>query len=179
MSDYLVEQFPRIVDMQFTSGMEDQLDEIATGKRQWVPTIRAFYAPLALNIKEKMTEAQAAKDSETETTDKICDKCGSTMVVKRGRFGKFIACSNFPECKNIFKEPKSTAPVEKVGRVCPKDGGELIYRTGRFGKFIACVNFPTCKHTEKIKNDAEAEAAPDDATPPEPPAEETKKEDQG
>jgi len=154
VSDYLVEQFPRIVDMQFTSGMEDQLDEIAAGKRQWVPTIRAFYAPLALGIKEKMTEAQAAKDSEIETTDKICDKCGSAMVVKRGRFGKFIACSNFPECKNIFKEPKSTTPVEKVGRVCPKDGGELIYRAGRFGKFIACVNFPKCKHTEKIPKDS-------------------------
>lgn len=172
VSDYLVEQFPRIVDMKFTSGMEDQLDEIASGDRQWVPTIRAFYAPLALNIKEKMTEAQAAKDSEVETTDKTCDKCGSTMVVKRGRFGKFIACSNFPECKNIFKEPKSTAPVEKVGRVCPKDGGELIYRAGRFGKFIACVNFPTCKHTEKIKKDATA----DDAPAPETPAEEPKAE---
>ncbi|MEK9208620.1 MAG: DNA topoisomerase, partial [Patescibacteria group bacterium] len=151
VNDYLVEQFPRIVDPKFTSGMEDQLDDIAAGTRQWVPTIRAFYAPLALGIKEKMTEAQAAKESEIETTDKICDKCGSPMVVKRGRFGKFIACSNFPECKNIFKEPRSTAPVEKVGRVCPKDGGELIYRVGRFGKFIACENFPKCKHTEKIK----------------------------
>ena len=169
VNDYLVEQFPRIVDMQFTSGMEDQLDEIAAGKRQWVPTIRAFYAPLALGIKEKMTEAQAAKDSEVETTDKICDKCGSAMVVKRGRFGKFIACSNFPECKNIYKEPKSTAPVEKVGRVCPKDGGELIYRAGRFGKFIACVNFPTCKHTEKIPKDA--------AVAEEPKAEEPAKEE--
>ncbi len=177
VSTYLVEQFPRIVDMQFTSGMEDQLDEIATGKRQWVPTIRAFYAPLALNIKEKMTEAQAAKESEIEQTDKICDKCGSAMIVKRGRFGKFIACSNFPECKNIFKEPKSTAPVEKVGRVCPKDGGELIYRAGRFGKFIACVNFPTCKHTEKIKKDAATEPTPDDAAAPESPAVEMKSEE--
>lgn len=158
VNDYLVEQFPRIVDPKFTAGMEDQLDDIANGNRQWVPTIRAFYAPLALGIKEKMTEAQAAKDKEIETTDKICDKCGSPMVVKRGRFGKFIACSNFPECKNIFKEPKSTAPVEKIGRTCPKDGGELIYRIGRFGKFIACENFPKCKHTEKIKK-AESEVA--------------------
>ena len=86
------------------------------------------------------------------------------MVVKRGRFGKFIACSNFPECKNIFKEPKSTAPVEKVGRVCPKDGGELIYRVGRFGKFIACENFPKCKHTEKIKK-ADEEQAPEKEEP--------------
>jgi DNA topoisomerase-1 len=150
VNDYLVEQFPRIVDLKFTSGMEDQLDDIAAGSRQWVPTIRAFYAPLALGIKEKMADAQAAKEKEIETTDKICDKCGSPMVVKRGRFGKFIACSNFPDCKNILKEPKSTAPPEKVGRTCPEDGGELIYRVGRFGKFIACENFPKCKHTEKI-----------------------------
>ncbi len=160
VNDYLVEQFPRIVDPKFTSGMEDQLDDIAAGTRQWVPTIRAFYAPLALGIKEKMEQAQVSKDSEVETTDKTCDKCGSPMVVKRGRFGKFIACSNFPTCKNILKEPKSTAPVEKVGRVCPKDGGELIYRAGRFGKFIACVNFPKCKHTEKIAKDA---AAPEES----------------
>lgn len=160
VNDYLVEQFPRIVDITFTSGMEDQLDDIAAGTRQWVPTIRAFYAPLALGIKEKMEQAQASKDSEVETTDKICDKCGSPMVIKRGRFGKFTACSNFPACKNIFKEAKSVVPVEKIGRTCPLDSGELIYRTGRFGKFIACENFPKCKHTEKIKK-TESEDVPE------------------
>ena len=150
-----MEQFPRIVDVKFTSTMEDELDDIAAGKRSWVPTIRAFYAPLALEITEKMKEAQAAKESEVEQTDKICEKCGSPMVVKRGRFGKFIACSNFPECKNILKEKKDAAPPEKVGRLCPEDGGELVYRVGRFGKFIACSNFPKCKHTEKIKKQDE------------------------
>ncbi|MCC6934561.1 MAG: type I DNA topoisomerase [Candidatus Yanofskybacteria bacterium] len=162
VTDFLIAQFPRIVDLKFTSGMEDELDDIAAGKRSWVPTIRAFYAPLALDIKEKMKEAQEAKEAEIEQTDKICDKCGSTMVVKRGRFGKFIACSNFPECKNILKEKKDSAPPEKVGRTCPDDGGELIYRVGRFGKFIACSNFPKCKHTEKIKK-TETEEAPADA----------------
>lgn len=161
VNDFLIEQFPRIVDIKFTSLMEDELDEIAQGKRKWVPTIREFYGPLAENIKEKMKQAQEKKESEIEQTDKICDKCGSPMVVKRGRFGKFIACSNFPECKNIFKEPKSTAPPEKVGRLCPKDGGELIYRVGRFGKFVACINFPKCTHTEKIKKDKNEEASPE------------------
>ncbi len=156
VNDFLAEQFPTVVDLKFTASMEDELDDVAEGKRSWVPTVRAFYAPLALNIKEKMKDAQAAKESEIEQTDKICDKCGSTMVVKRGRFGKFIACSNFPECKNILKEKKDSAPPEKVGRVCPEDGGELIFRAGRFGKFIACVNFPKCKHTEKIKKTEEA-----------------------
>ncbi len=150
VNDFLVEQFPHIVDIQFTSTMEDELDDIAAGKREWVPTIREFYEPFASELKEKMKDAQAAKESEIETTDKICDKCGSPMVVKRGRFGKFIACSNFPECKNVLKEKKDSAPPEKVGRACPDCGGDLIFRAGRFGKFIACSNFPKCKHTEKI-----------------------------
>lgn len=154
VNDYLVEQFPRIVDITFTSHMEDELDDIASGKRKWVPVIREFYDPLAVNIKDKMKDAQEKKESEIEQTDKICEKCGSSMVVKRGRFGKFIACSNFPECKNILKEKKDSAPPEKVGKPCPECGGDLIYRAGRFGKFIACSNFPKCKHTEKIAKEA-------------------------
>jgi DNA topoisomerase I len=157
VNDFLVEQFPRIVDIQFTSTMENELDEIAAGERTWVPTIREFYEPLAVDIKEKMKNAQAAKESEIETTDKMCDKCGSPMVVKRGRFGKFIACSNFPECKNILKEKKDSTPPEKADRPCPECGGDLIYRAGRFGKFIACANFPKCKHTEKIKAEEKEE----------------------
>jgi len=163
VNDFLVENFPRIVDVQFTSRMEDELDEIARGERTWVPTIRAFYDPLAADLKEKTKEAAEAKASEVEQTDKICDKCGSPMVVKRGRFGKFIACSNFPTCRNILKEPKKEP--EKTGEICPDDGGELVYREGRFGKFIACSNFPKCKYTRKIKKegaDAETTATPEE-----------------
>ena len=77
--------------------------------------------------------------------------------------GKFIACSNFPECKNVLKEKKDSTPPEPVGRACPKCEGVLIYRVGRFGKFIACTNFPKCKHTEKIpKTDQAAEPAAKD-----------------
>src|SRR6185295_6791033 len=94
VNDFLVEHFPNVVDIKFTSHMEEELDDIAEGKLQWVPTIRTFYDPLAIQIKSKTEEAQKEKEAETETTDKICDKCGSPMIVKRGRFGKFIACSN-------------------------------------------------------------------------------------
>jgi DNA topoisomerase-1 len=142
------------VDVKFTSRMEDELDEIARGERTWVPVIREFYDPFARELKEKTKTATEAKAAEIEQTDKICDKCGSPMVVKRGRFGKFIACSNFPTCRNILKEPKEKKEAEKVGRLCPQDGGELVYRTSRFGKFIACANFPKCKYTEKIKKEA-------------------------
>jgi DNA topoisomerase-1 len=96
-----------------------------------------------------------AKEKETEETGDICDKCGSPMVVKRGRFGKFVACSNFPECKNILKDKKEKTEPDNVGRECPKCSSPLIYREGRFGKFVACSNFPECRHTEKIKKDGD------------------------
>ena len=162
VNDFLVENFPSIVDVKFTSLMEDELDEIAEGKRKWIPTIREFFGPLAERIAQKTKEAKEAKASEVETTDKICDKCGSPMVVKRGRFGKFIACSNFPTCRNVLKEDKAKKEVEKVGRVCPEDGGELVYRRSRFGKFIACSNFPKCRYTEKIAK--EEKPAAEEAT---------------
>jgi DNA topoisomerase-1 len=153
VNDFLVENFPDIVDLKFTSHMEDQLDEIAVGERKWIPTIREFYEPLGELIEKKTAEAKEAKAAETEMTGIMCDKCGSSMVVKRGRFGKFIACSNFPTCKNILKEKKDKEEPEEVGRECPKDQGKLVYRSSRFGKFIACANFPKCRYTEKIAKD--------------------------
>lgn len=131
--------------------MEDELDEIANGKIQWVPAIREFYGPFEKQLKEKLTEAKEQKKADEELTDKICEKCGSPMVVKMGRFGKFIACSNFPTCKNILKEDKEKEEPEKTGEKCDKCGvGEMVIRKGRFGKFIACSNFPKCKNTKKI-----------------------------
>jgi DNA topoisomerase-1 len=169
VNDFLVENFPHVVDISFTSTMEDELDEIARGEREWVPVIREFYTPLAGELAAKGKAASEAKAGEVEQTDKVCEKCGSPMVVKRGRFGKFIACSNFPTCKNVLKAPKE--PAEKVGRVCPDDGGELVYRNSRWGKFIACSNFPKCKYTEKIKKEATDEK-PEPATPAESPEQE-------
>ncbi|MEK7582734.1 MAG: type I DNA topoisomerase [Patescibacteria group bacterium] len=154
VNDFLVEHFPEIVDIKFTSRMEDELDEIAAGKMEWVPTIRAFYTPLEKGLKEKTEEAQKEKTADQELTDKICDKCGSPMVIKLGRFGKFTACSKFPECKNILKEEKKEP--EKTGEKCEKcETGELVIRYGRFGKFIACSNYPECKNTRKIKKENE------------------------
>jgi len=158
VNDFLVEHFPEIVDVKFTSKMEDELDEIANGKIQWVPTIREFYTPFEKELKEKTEEAKKEKEADQEQTDIKCDKCGHPMVVKRGRFGKFIACSNFPECKNILKEEKKEP--EKTGEKCDKcETGEMVIRYGRFGKFIACSNYPECKNTKKIlKEDQPPEA---------------------
>lgn len=166
VNDFLVENFPNIVDIKFTSHMEDELDEIANGKRQWVPTIREFYEPLAEKLKTKTQEAKEAKEKETEETGQTCEKCGSPMVVKRGRFGKFVACSNFPACKNILKEKKDKEAPEEVGRECTKCSGKLVYRASRFGKFIACSNFPKCRYTEKIKKDGDADKKDSNPTSP-------------
>jgi DNA topoisomerase-1 len=171
VNDFLVENFPDIVDLQFTSQMEDKLDAIARGEHEWVPVIREFFEPLIGPIETKTAEAKEAKAAETEMTGIMCEKCGNPMVVKRGRFGKFIACSNFPACKNILKEKKEKEEPEKIGRKCPKDEGELIYRSSRFGKFIACGNFPKCRYTEKIpKEEQDADKA--DKQPEESPDEE-------
>lgn len=164
VNDFLVEHFPEIVDVKFTSTMEGQLDEIAEGKAEWVPVIREFYMPLEQKIKTKTEEAKKEKAADEETTDKICDKCGHPMIIKRGRFGKFIACSNFPECKNVLKEDKPKVEPEKTGEKCDKCGeGDMVIRMGRFGKFIACSRYPQCKNTKKIKKETEEEAPPTSA----------------
>ncbi len=158
VNDFLVEHFPEIVDVQFTSRMEDELDNIAAGTAQWIPVLRAFYGPFEKQVAEKSAEAQKEKAAEVETTSNICDKCGSPMVIKRGRFGKFIACSNFPACKNVLKEEKTKLPPELTGEKCDKCGvGDMVIRTGRFGKFIACSRYPECKNTKKIKKEDSSE----------------------
>lgn len=151
VTDFLVEHFPAIVDTHFTSHMEAKLDDIAEGKEEWVPVVKEFYEPFAQTLAAKMDIAKDAKAADVETTDKVCDKCGSPMVVKRGRFGKFIACSNFPTCKNVLKEKKDTPPPEPTGEKCDKCGeGDLVMRTGRFGKFIGCSRYPKCKNIRKL-----------------------------
>ena len=156
VNDFLVEHFPEIVDIKFTSRMEGELDEIAAGKMEWVPTIREFYTPFEKELKTKLEEAKKEKEADQEQTDLTCDKCGHPMIIKRGRFGKFIACSNFPDCKNILKEEKKEP--EKTGEKCDKCGtGDLVLRQGRFGKFIACSNYPECKNTRKIAKETKGE----------------------
>lgn len=98
VNDMLVKHFPKIVDIEFTSYMEKSLDEIAHGKVKWVPVIKDFYEPFALNLAKKYEEV--SKEAMIEETDEVCEKCGKKMIIRMGRFGKFMACSGFPECKN-------------------------------------------------------------------------------
>ena len=141
VSDLMVEYFDKIVDVKFTAGLEKQLDEIGAGKRGWVDTIKDFYKDFDKLYKkaEESLEGKRVKVPDEET-DVICDKCGRKMVVKSGRFGKFLACPGYPECKN-------TKPMheDEVKQPCPKCGGKLVKKTSKKGKkFYGCSNYPEC-----------------------------------
>ncbi len=141
VNDMLVEHFPEIVDIQFTAKMEEELDEIAEGKIEWQPVIREFYEPFAKHLAEKYEEVK--KHEVTETTEEICEKCGKPMMIKLGRFGKFLACSGFPECKNAKAIKKEQ---ELIGMKCPKCSvGDIIVKRTRRGKiFFGCSRYPEC-----------------------------------
>ncbi|RME76240.1 MAG: type I DNA topoisomerase [Chloroflexi bacterium] len=138
VNDLLVEYFPDIINVQFTSQMEDYLDRIANGEMAWVPVLEEFYAPFSQAVAH--AEAHMPEvDVADQPTGETCEKCGSPMVLKMGRFGKFQACSNFPECRN-------TRPyLVKVGVACPDCGGDLVERRTRRGRvFYGCSNYPEC-----------------------------------
>ncbi len=140
VNDLLAEHFPAIVDVQFTARMEEDLDKIAEGERAWVPTIREFYEPFEKTLLEKYETVK--KQTTDETTDEICEKCGKPMVIKHGRFGKFIACSGFPECRNTKRSSESSPAI---GIPCPKCGAEIIQKRTKRGKFFfGCSAYPTC-----------------------------------
>ncbi len=148
----LIEHFPDIVDYNFTAEMENDLDKIAEGKKKWQPVIKEFYEPFARQL--AMKEKEIDKKEITETaTDEICEKCASPMVIKLGRFGRFLACTNYPDCKNTkpLGENGEAQEPEKTNEVCPKCNSPMIFKTGRFGKFLACSNYPECKTTKRVE----------------------------
>jgi len=141
VNDVLVQNFPEVVDIEFTAKMEKELDEVAEGKDSWQKTCKDFYTPFAKNLKDKYEKVQKA--DLIQETDKICPKCGAPMIERFGRFGKFYACSKFPECKHTesIKDPKTD-----LGIKCPKcHEGEVISRKTKRGKiFYGCSAFPKC-----------------------------------
>ncbi|MBU3942703.1 topoisomerase DNA-binding C4 zinc finger domain-containing protein, partial [Patescibacteria group bacterium] len=138
--DLLTEHFPEIVDIGFTADLEDKLDKIAEGKEKWEKTLKNFYEPFAKNLENKYKEV-IKKETIMEKTDKKCPKCGAELVIRLGRFGKFYACSKFPECKHSESLEQKTLGVK-----CPKcETGELTEkRTKRKKIFYACNKYPDC-----------------------------------
>ncbi len=141
VNDLVVQHFPEIVDMGFTARMETDLDKVAEGDRAWVDVIREFYNPFALQLSRAEKEMPETK-AELEKVGRECPECGHDLVIRWGRYGKFISCSNFPDCRH------TEAWLEKIGVTCPQDGGELVERKTRKGRlFYACANYPNCQFT--------------------------------
>lgn len=141
VSDLIVEYFEKIVNVKFTAGLEEKLDEIGAGKLSWVKTIEDFYK----DFESLYTKAEASLEGKkvkvpVVETDVICDKCGRKMVIKSGRFGKFLACPGYPDCKNT-----KPLPEDEITQPCPKCGGKLLKKMSKKGKkFYGCSNYPQC-----------------------------------
>lgn len=150
--------FPEIIDYEFTAQMEESLDSIARDENTINGVISGFYQRFKdeLEVASKETKNKEKTAIPAEESDVVCEKCGSAMVYKKGRFGKFLACGNFPACKNTKALDKDGKPVETeekkvelAGFKCELCGGEMVVRNGRYGSFYACSNYPTCKFTKQ------------------------------
>jgi len=159
VTDFLKEHFSHLIDYKFTARMEKELDEIAEGKLEWISSVKDFYHPLAELLKKKDLEIDKGKITEKEYLDRKCPKCGSKLLTRFGRFGKFISCENFPNCKykeaikkninledELDKKTKDKIDeLKKNNPKCSQCGGELKLRKSRFGYFLGCVNYPKCR----------------------------------
>ncbi len=148
VTEMMEKYFSNIVNERFTAEMENNLDEIASGKKEWHEVIQEFYKDFKqeLDVAEKEMEEIEIKD---EVSDVRCENCGEFMVIKKGRYGKFLACPNYPECKNT-KPLKEREEAEETDEVCEKCGAKMLKRKGRYGEFLACSNYPKCKNTKPI-----------------------------
>jgi DNA topoisomerase-1 len=141
VNDLITEHFPNIVDVEFTARMEEDLDKIASGDEEWVTSIRRFYTPFAQQVTRAEAEMPEMKQGP-EPIGRPCPDCGKELVIRWGRYGKFISCSGFPDCRH------TEALLEEIGVKCPKDGGEIVIRKTRKGRiFYGCKNYPTCDFT--------------------------------
>ncbi|HEY4751840.1 MAG TPA: type I DNA topoisomerase, partial [Candidatus Limnocylindrales bacterium] len=149
VTDLLVDHFGEYVDLAFTARMEEDLDEVARGEREWVPLLRDFFGPLKERVDEKRKELKR-RDFTTEPTDEVCS-LGHPMVIRLGRNGKFLACSTYPEHKETRPLPGEEPPtLEGEGTTCPECGeGVLTTKRGRFGAFLGCSRYPDCMYIKR------------------------------
>jgi DNA topoisomerase-1 len=141
VNDLMIKYFPEIVDFQFTAHMEEDLDKVSEGKADWTKVMDTFYKPFSVTVAKAQAEMPVTKTGP-EPIGRACPDCGKDLVLRYGRYGKFIACSGFPECRH------TEAWLEKIGVTCPKDGGDVVERKTRKGRiFFGCNNYPNCDFT--------------------------------
>ena len=144
-NEKLVEYFDPIINVEYTAQMENELDEIANGEDTYLHAITTFedkFEPLLDKANKEMEKVEPKKTGEK------CPECGGDLVIRKGRYGEFVACSNYPECKYIKKDPNDRTG-QPTGETCPKCGSPMIYKRGRFGEFEDCSNYTTCKYIKK------------------------------
>jgi len=152
VNELLVECFPDILDVQFTAQLEDKLDKIEEGQYNWVETLQNFYDPFVVDLQNAADTMRDVK-REVEETDEVCEKCQRPMIIRWGRFGRFMACSGYPECKNtkeLATDNNGTVavPAPPVDVTCDVCGKPMALKRGRYGEFLACTGFPECKTTK-------------------------------
>ncbi len=153
--DVLIESFPDIFNVEFTAKMESELDEVEEGRQSYVNAIKDFYQPFHKALEKAKTHMRDVKRQEI-ATDLSCEKCNSPMVIKWGRRGEFLACTNYPECKytrEFERQEDGTLKLMKLevtGELCGSCGSQMVIKSGRFGKFLACSKYPECKTTRAI-----------------------------
>ena len=158
VNKFLTRYFMQYVDYAFTARLEDELDQISRGEKEWVPLLQDFWTPFKALI-ETTEETVQRKDVTQEALDEACPKCGKTLSIRLGKRGRFIGCSGYPECdytRNMEGEVTTVSEPEVVqGRLCPDCGHALHIKVGRYGKFIGCSNYPKCKHIEPLEKPAD------------------------
>ncbi|MEW6333114.1 MAG: type I DNA topoisomerase [Thermodesulfobacteriota bacterium] len=171
VTDLLVKNFPRILDVAFTAGMETELDRIEEGNSKRLETLNNFFIPFQEELRKAKANMTNVKREETPT-DLSCEKCGKPMVIKWGKNGRFLACTNYPACKNTknFKQDEKGDILleEKTTDIpCPLCAKPMLARQGRFGKFLGCSGYPECKHTINLAPDGTPTAPAAGGTQPE------------
>jgi DNA topoisomerase-1 len=148
VSRFLVSSFSKIMDLSFTASVEDKLDAVARGEVEWRPVLREFWGPFKADV-----DVAADAERPTEATDEKCPECGKPMVIKLGKYGKFLACTGYPECKvaKPLNGDAEQAEPELSDEKCDKCGEPMAIKHGRYGKFLGCSAYPECKNIQPLE----------------------------
>lgn len=149
VTDYLIKNFPDLMEFKFTARLEDELDLINEGKQDWLACLKSYYTLLDKDLREA-EKTDGIKVTGIPLKD-VCPECGRQLVIKEGRFGRFRACSGYPECK--YRESMTKKAAKPIEEICPQCSSTLVIRQGKYGTFIACSNYPRCKYIKKEKKD--------------------------
>src|SRR5207302_1740489 len=152
VTDLLVKHFPEVIDVKFTSHVEEELDDIENGKMRYVEVLNEFWDPFSKDLQKAEVDMPVL---EAKPTEHKCEKCGQPMVIREGRRGPFLACTGYPKCKNAKDVDAEGNPVQPIdtGVQCEKCGGPMIVRRGPRGPFLGCAAYPKCRSTKPVPDE--------------------------